>query len=113
MDESEYWECRLQGDGHAQHLARVAADLDMKAAEERLKSAEIMMKTRELVYKATQDSLRPFVLLSPRIFPDGDQWCALLGENLQEGVAGFGNTPHEASLDFDRNWMEMTLKGGE
>jgi hypothetical protein len=28
-------------------------------------------------------------------YPDGDQWCALLGENLQEGEAGFGNTPIE------------------
>lgn len=27
---------------------------------------------------------------------DGDMWCALLGENLQEGVAGFGDTPQEA-----------------
>ena len=27
---------------------------------------------------------------------DGDQWCALYGENLQEGVAGFGRTPAEA-----------------
>jgi hypothetical protein len=27
-----------------------------------------------------------------RVFKDGNQWCALLGENLQEGRAGFGNT---------------------
>lgn len=27
---------------------------------------------------------------------DGSQWCALVGANLQEGVAGFGNSPKEA-----------------
>jgi len=31
-----------------------------------------------------------------KVYPDGDQWCALLGENLQEGGAGFGSTPIEA-----------------
>ena len=30
------------------------------------------------------------------IYLDGDQWCALMGENLQEGLAGSGNTPGEA-----------------
>lgn len=29
---------------------------------------------------------------------DGDKWCALAGENLQEGVAGFGDTPSAALL---------------
>ena len=24
---------------------------------------------------------------------DGDTWCALVGVNIQDGVAGFGNTP--------------------
>lgn len=27
---------------------------------------------------------------------DGNQWCVLWGENLQEGIAGFGDTPEEA-----------------
>ena len=29
---------------------------------------------------------------------DGDQWCALLGENLQEGIAGFGTTRSAAVM---------------
>lgn len=33
-------------------------------------------------------------ILNPiKLFPDGDQWCALLGENIQEGICGFGDTP--------------------
>jgi hypothetical protein len=27
---------------------------------------------------------------------DGNQWCALLGENIQVGLGGFGDTPAEA-----------------
>ncbi len=34
--------------------------------------------------------------LTVEISLDGDQWCALVGANLMEGVAGFGNTPLEA-----------------
>ena len=47
---------------------------------------------------------RPFMLLRPNIYMDGDEWCALYGENLQDGIAGFGKTPHEAAYDFDKNW---------
>lgn len=33
-------------------------------------------------------------------FKDGDQWCALYGEDLQAGIAGFGNTPFLAMADL-------------
>ena len=49
------------------------------------------------------------VMMRPRVYPDGDKWCALYGDNLQEGVAGFGKTPEGAALDFDRNWGQQTL----
>ena len=35
-----------------------------------------------------------------RVFLDGGQWCALIGENLQEGVAGFGETLAESVLSL-------------
>ena len=50
------------------------------------------------------ECLRPYVLMRPKVYMDGDKWCALYGENLQDGVAGFGNSPAEAVQDFDRNW---------
>lgn len=46
----------------------------------------------------------PSVLFRPKLFVDGDQWCALYGENLQDGVTGFGKSPANAMLDFDKNW---------
>jgi hypothetical protein len=50
---------------------------------------------------------RPSVLFKPSVMPDGDQWCALYGENLMEGVCGFGDTPEQAMDDFDKNWHEQ------
>jgi hypothetical protein len=42
-----------------------------------------------------------FSVLRPRLFKDGNSWCALLGENLQEGVCGFGPTPAKALTAFE------------
>ena len=46
----------------------------------------------------------PHVLMRPKVYMDGDKWCALYGENLQNGVAGFGDSPAKAMADFDANW---------
>ena len=46
----------------------------------------------------------PSAVYRPRLFMDGDQWCALYGDNLQDGVTGFGTTPAKAMADFDKNW---------
>jgi hypothetical protein len=48
-------------------------------------------------------------IMRPKVYPDGNEWCALYGENLQEGVAGFGKTPQLACADFDTNWHCQTL----
>lgn len=42
--------------------------------------------------------------LKPRIFIDGNMWCVLWGENLQDGIAGFGATPRLAVYDFNKAW---------
>ena len=47
---------------------------------------------------------RPSVIFRPKVFMDGNQWCALYGDNLQDGVSGFGNSPAEAVYDFDKSW---------
>lgn len=46
----------------------------------------------------------PSAVYRPKVFLDGDQWCALYGDNLQDGVAGFGDTPHLATQDFNARW---------
>lgn len=56
----------------------------------------------------------PHVLMRPALSIDGNQWCALYGANLQDGVAGFGDSPELAMQDFDRNWKEvLAAKEGE
>lgn len=49
-------------------------------------------------------------LLGLRPFQDGNAWCVLWGVNLQDGVAGFGDTPYLAVLDFNKA-MHKKVKG--
>lgn len=39
--------------------------------------------------------------LKPCIKKEGNQWCVLYGDNLQEGICGFGKTPFEAIQNFN------------
>lgn len=55
---------------------------------------------------------RPHVMMRPRVFPDGDKWCALYGEDLQSGVAGFGNSPDEACNQFNAAWYKTNREAG-
>ena len=54
--------------------------------------------------EAASEYTKPSVVFKPRIMIDGNQWCALYGDNLQDGVAGFGKSPAEAMREFDRAW---------
>ena len=47
---------------------------------------------------------RPSVLYRPVLTIDGNQWCAMYGDDLQNGVAGFGDSPEAAMADFDKSW---------
>lgn len=59
------------------------------------------------VEQAISESIRPSVLFRPALSIDGDQWCALYGANLQDGVAGFGRSPDEAMRAFDVEWTNQ------
>ncbi len=54
--------------------------------------------------QAAYDHSTPAAIFRPRVFIDGDKWCALYGENLQDGVAGFGDSPALAVWDFNEAW---------
>ncbi len=36
------------------------------------------------------------------LFKDGNSWCALIGDNLQDGHAGFGSTVESALEDLSK-----------
>ncbi len=56
------------------------------------------------VVDLAEEYRRPSVLFKPELFKDGNMWCALLGANLQEGIAAFGETPEKAMKNFDKAW---------
>ena len=47
-----------------------------------------------------------FAMLKPSLQRDGNQWCVLYGEDLQVGIAGFGDNIHLAILDFNSQWYK-------
>lgn len=55
---------------------------------------------------AASQYMRPSAIWRPKISVDGNKWCALYGDNLQDGLAGFGDSVAEAMADFDLNWTK-------
>ena len=72
------------------HIASTAA-LYCEMAKESIRSAAAAHESPSAIYR-------------PRLSIDGNKWCALYGDNLQDGVAGFGDSPADAMWDFDRQW---------
>ncbi len=68
-------------------------------------AAQTECNAADLKEEAARESCRPFILLKPKVFPDGNQWCALYGDNIQEGVCAFGDSPNQASRNFDLAWQ--------
>ena len=66
--------------------------------------AHAAMMAKAAVESAVGYWMQPSVLYRPTLSIDGDQWCALYGDDLQTGVAGFGDSPEQAMWDFDKNW---------
>lgn len=76
--------------------SRIAANAIAHAAE----------MANENIRAAASRYESPSVMFRPKLFVDGNQWCALYGDNLQDGVAGFGKSPADAMFDFDKNWSK-------
>lgn len=69
-----------------------------------------VMKHQEVMATAIEKAeWSLFSLLKPILSRDGNQWCVLYGENLQEGVAGFGDSPYKAVIDWN-NQMYKEIK---
>ena len=81
------------GEAVVSALHRVNLDIHVRQASEAIQVA------------AAQHG-RPSAVFRPSLGPDGDMWCALYGENLAVGVAGFGPTPEAAMAAFDQEWVK-------
>lgn len=51
-----------------------------------------------------REEMTLFSMLKPKVSIDGNQWCVLYGEDLQSGVAGFGDTLMKAICDFNKSF---------
>ena len=56
--------------------------------------------------RLSHELLRPFRMMHTTLSMDGSQWCVLYGTNIQDGVAGFGESPDKASRAFDLAWYK-------
>jgi hypothetical protein len=87
---------RFSSFGSSRLIQEIASQFDISMARSQI--------TEEFRMVAVEHQ-RPSVLFRPKLSVDGNQWCALYGDNLQDGVAGFGDSPAKAMQDFDNNWL--------
>ena len=77
--------------------------LEQVESSQRQHSNEIQHQMRIELLETEQQYSR-FAMLKPKVYKDGDQWCVAYGENQNEGVFGFGDTPHNAVVDWENEW---------
>jgi hypothetical protein len=82
MNEEHYWIERLNFD--ANYAQQIHQSQISKAVE--------------------AEEMNLFSMLKPKVSIDGNQYCVLYGENLMEGVAGFGDTLMDAIWDFNKSF---------
>ena len=63
---------------------------------------DLMLHNERVCNEHEQHVYAIFNILKPMWTKDGNSWVVLYGENLQVGVAGFGDSLHEAVM----NWFE-------
>jgi hypothetical protein len=88
---------RERGDGKLSNLA-----------EARLRRALAALTPTCICGTVHHGDQPPHAVEGAELTLDGASYMVLAGENLQEGVAGFGTTPEEACLAFDREWREVS-----
>lgn len=63
------------------------------------------MMADERIRQTLSEYERPSAVYRPTLTRDGNQWCALYGNDIQSGVAGFGESPAKAMSAFDSAWL--------
>ena len=104
IDESKLRPFDLEAAKRGERMVRSAVSLELSGASSYLN--DIRQEAYFHIGQVASAMQLPSAIYRPRIFMDGNKWCALYGENIQEGVAGFGDSPQEAMMDFDANWIK-------
>jgi hypothetical protein len=58
--------------------------------------------------KISKECTRPSRTLFPEVYVVGQDWVASYGRG-NDVVVGYGNTPEEACVAFDKTWLELTV----
>jgi len=67
---------------------------------------ETLLHQEEMNLIVEKEEYNLFSMLKPKLYQDGNQWCCLYGEDLQIGIAGFGDSPYLAILDWNGEWYK-------
>ena len=65
---------------------------------------QFLKHNEEMCTLGEERILKYISVLKPKFSKDGSMFCYLYGDNLQEGIAGFGETPYKAAEDFVNNF---------
>jgi hypothetical protein len=63
-----------------------------------------VMMAAEQIRQVASEYDKPSAIYRPKVSRDGNKWCVLYGDNLQDGIAGFGDSVAEAMANFDCAW---------
>jgi hypothetical protein len=83
--------------------------LNLTIADEAARTGE---RLRSCADDVSNELRRPSSIYKPVLSMDGNQWCALYGADLQNGVAGFGDSPADAMMRFDVAWYTQLKPKG-
>lgn len=61
-------------------------------------------------YLSEENHLCLVAKLGLKPYKDGNQWCILWGDNIQEGICGFGDTVNAAISDFNTNFYNERIE---
>lgn len=51
-----------------------------------------------------------FSILKPKLFIKENQWCCLYGNDIETGIAGFGESPYASILNWSKQWYKKISK---
>lgn len=63
---------------------------------------EELRRESERMDMYTINQLRVISTLKCRFLKEGNMYCCLYGEDIQEGIAGYGETPYQAITEFNK-----------
>lgn len=77
---------------------------DFKQIESSQRQHNELLRFEEERYQMyAQSVLNTFKILNPKLYKDGNEWCCLMGSNIQDGISGFGKSPFLAMADFRKS----------